>query len=74
MVHQCGKRTGKGVYVQLQEGEVGVAVVRLALALLHDIVLEDAGGLRIVAVEAIENHVDVLGPFRREVEGGAHGD
>jgi hypothetical protein len=59
--------------VQLQEGQVGVAVVCLRLALLHDIVLEDLRRLGVVAVEAIEDLLDVFGPLRREVEGGAHG-
>lgn len=63
---------GKACDVQLQEGEVGVAVVRLALALLHDIVLEGARRLGVVAVEAIEDLLDVIRPFWREVEGGAH--
>ena len=57
-----------GVNVQLQQGQVRVAVVRLVLALLHDIVLEGASGLRVVSVEAIENSLDVLWPFRRKVE------
>lgn len=58
--------------VQLQQGEVGVAVVRLGLALGHDIVLEGGRGLRVVSVQAIEDGLDVLWPFRREVECGAH--
>ena len=60
--------------VQLEEGEVGVAVVRLALALLHHIVLEGGRRLRIVAVEAVENLLHVLRPIGREVKGGAHGE
>ena len=64
---------GGGVDVQLQEGQVGVAIVCLRLALLHDIVLEDLRRLGVVAVEAIEDLLDVFGPLRREVEGGTHG-
>jgi hypothetical protein len=59
--------------LQLQQSEVGVAVVRLALALLHDIVLEDGRRLGVVAVQAIENLLHLLRPLRREVERGAHG-
>lgn len=59
--------------VQLQQSQVGVAVVRLLLALLHDIVLEDGRGLGVVPVEAVENRIDMLRPFRREIERGAHG-
>lgn len=59
--------------VQLEEGEVGVAVVGLAFALLHDIVLEGARSLGVVPVEAVEDLLDVVRPLRREVERGAHG-
>ena len=70
----CNKNSSEGgVNVQLQQGQVRVAVVRLVLALLHDIVLEGASGLRVVSVEAIEDDLDVLWPFRRKVECGAHG-
>lgn len=61
------------VHVQLQQGQVRVAVVCLALALGHDIVLEGARRLRVVSVQAIEDGLDVLWPFRRKVECGAHG-
>ena len=60
--------------VQLQQREVGVAVVCLVLALLHDIVLEDGGRFRVVPVESVEDLLDVLRPFRRVIEGGAHSE
>ena len=66
------KRKKQKVDVQLQEGEVGVAVVCLALALLHDIVLEDARRLRVVAIQPIEDLLHVIGPLRREVKRDAH--
>jgi hypothetical protein len=62
----------EGYYLQLEEGQVRVAVVCLVLALLHHVVLEDRRCLGVVAVEAIENQVDVLGPLRREVERDTH--
>jgi hypothetical protein len=62
----------EGYYLQLEEGQVRVAVVCLVLALLHHVVLEDSRCLGVVAVEAIEDQVDVLGPLRREVERDAH--
>jgi hypothetical protein len=68
-IEKCGVQN-----VQLQEGEIGVAVVRLRLALLHDVVLEDARRLGVVPIEAIKDLVNVLWPFRREIEGGAHGE
>jgi hypothetical protein len=58
---------GKVTYVQLQEGEVGIAVVRLALALLHDIVLEYSRRLRVVPVETIKNLLYVFRPLGRKV-------
>jgi hypothetical protein len=63
----------KDVDVQLQQGEVGVAVVRLVLALLHNIVLEDARGLGVVTVEAIEDLLYVVWPLGRKVVGCSHG-
>jgi hypothetical protein len=70
----CNVKNGREGGLQLEEGEVGVAVVRLALALLHDIVLEDVGCLRVVPVEAVEDLLDVLRPVRRKVVGGcSHG-
>jgi hypothetical protein len=67
------KRQTEGLYVQLQKRQVGIAVVCLAFALLHDIVLEDGRRLGIVPVETIENLVDVLRPVRRVIEGTRHG-
>lgn len=58
--------------VQLQEGQVGIAVIGLLVALLGDIFLEGRGGLRVVSVEAAEDGLDVLRPIRRVVEGN-HG-
>ena len=60
-------------YVQFEEGEVGIAVICLVLALLGNIFLEGGGGLWVVAVEAVQDGIDVLGPVRAVVEGDAHG-
>lgn len=57
---------------QLQQRQVCVAVIGPVLALLRDVVLEDAGGFRVVAIEAVEDGIDVLRPFWRIVEGNAH--
>jgi hypothetical protein len=59
--------------VQLQQSEVGIAVVCLALALLHDIVLENARRLGIVTVEPIEDLLYVIRPLGREVVWCSHG-
>ncbi len=72
-VHHATEKRKAGSNVQLQQGEVGVAVICLVLALRHDIVLECARRLRVVSVQAIESGLDVLWPFRRKVECGAHG-
>jgi hypothetical protein len=59
--------------VQLQECQVGIAVICLVLTLLHDIVLEYGGRLGVVPVEAIEDLINVLGPVGRVVKGSRHG-
>lgn len=59
---------------QLQQGQVGVAVEGAVLALLGDIVLEDSGGLGVVAVEAIEDGVNVGRAGLALVEGDTHLD
>lgn len=59
--------------VQLQQGQVGVAVVGLAFALLHDIILEDARRLGVVPVEAIEYLLDMFRPLRCEIKCRSHG-
>lgn len=58
--------------VQFQEGQVGVAVISLVLALLGDIFLEGSGGLGIVSIEAVEDCLYVFRAIDREIEGG-HG-
>ena len=60
--------------LQLQQRKVCVDVVRSLCALLHDIFLEDGGRLGIVAVEAVENLVDVIWPLGRVVEWHPHGE
>ena len=42
------------------------------LALLSHIFLEDLSAFRIVAVQSIQNGVDVWWPISREIEGDAH--
>jgi hypothetical protein len=67
------RRFGRGwKYLQLQQGEVGVAVVGLAFALLHDIVLEDARRFRVVPVEAVKDLLDMFRPLRREIKCRSH--
>ena len=68
----CGETEKKIVDVQLQEGQVGVAVIGLVLALLGDIFLEGRGDLGVVSVEAVEDGLDVFRPVGRVVEGN-HG-
>lgn len=52
---------------QLEQGEVGVAIVRLLFALLHHVVLQNGGGLGVVAVQAVEDVVNVLRPVRHRI-------
>ena len=58
---------------QLQQRQIGIAVVGAVLALLCDIVLEYGRCLGIVSVEATEDGFDVFGPVGRIVKGYAHG-
>lgn len=60
--------------LQLQQRQVGVAVVGLVGALLSDIFLENGRCLRVVSVQTIEDLVNVLRPLRRVVKCDAHGD
>lgn len=59
-------------YLQLEKRKVCVGVVCFLFALLDNIFLEDAGGLRVVSIEAIQNGIDVLGPVRRVIESNPH--
>jgi len=68
--HSC--MLAKAVYVQFQQGEVGVAVVGLGLALLRDIFLEDRGRFRVVPVQAVQYRVDVRWPLRRMIKCEPH--
>ena len=58
--------------LQLQQCEVGIAVVGLFLALVVHVVLEDCGGLWVVSVETVEDGINVLWPVRRVIERYAH--
>jgi len=58
--------------VQFQKRKVCVAVICLVLALLRDVFLEDGGGLWVVAIEAVQDGVDVLRSVRAVVECDAH--
>ena len=60
-------------YSQFQQRQIGITVVRLVLALLGNIFLEDLRGLWIISVEAVEDGVDVFGPVGAVVEGGHRG-
>ena len=68
-----GRREKRLWNVQLQQCQVGIAVIGPVFALLRNIVLEDGCCLGIVAIEAIENSVDVLGSVGCVVECYAHG-
>lgn len=58
--------------LQLQQGQVGVTVIRFVFALLGNIVLENGRCLRIVSVETIEYGIDMIGPIWRRVECRPH--
>lgn len=58
---------------QLQQSQVGKAVECPVLALLRHVVLEHGGGLRVVAVEAIEDGFDMSRSSLTLVEGDHFG-
>jgi hypothetical protein len=57
---------------QLEQGQVGVAVIGLVFALRHDVVLENSRRLGVVAVQSVQDGIDVLWPLGRVVEGDTH--
>ena len=58
--------------LQFEEGEIGIAVVGPVFTLLGHVFLKDGGGFGVVAIEAIEDHFDMFGAFRRIVKCYAH--
>ena len=57
---------------QLEQSQVGVAVIGLVFTLRHDVVLENSRGLGVVAVESVQDGINVLWPLGRVVEGDTH--
>lgn len=49
---------------QLQQRPIRIAVGKLLVALLLEVALERTNGLGVVALEAIDDGSDVVGPFR----------
>lgn len=69
------RRRGEArVHSQLEQGQVGVAVVGLVFALRRDVVLENCRRLGVVAVESVQDGVNVLWPLGRVVERNTHCD
>lgn len=58
--------------LQLQQSQIGVAVIGAILTLLRHVVLEHGRSFWIVSIEAIENGINVLWPIWRMVKGDAH--
>ena len=59
-------------HLQLQQGQVGIHIDRLVLTLCGDIVLEDLCGLWVVAIQAVEDGIDVLRPVGRVIKCDSH--
>lgn len=57
---------------QLEQGQVRVAVIGLVFALRHDVILENSRGLGVVAVQSVQDGINVLWPLGRVVEGDTH--
>jgi len=60
------------MYVQFQQCKICIAVIGLVFALLHNVVLKNSRGLRIVSIQTVEDIVDMLGSVRRIVKRNAH--
>lgn len=60
------------MYSQFQQCQIRITVVRLIFALLCDVFLEYRRRFRVVSIEAVEDGVNVFGPFGREVERHAY--
>lgn len=58
--------------LQFQEREVCVAIICLVVALLLDVILEDGRRLWVVAVESVEDRLNVLWALRRVIEWDTH--
>jgi hypothetical protein len=57
---------------QLQQGQIRITVVKLLLALSCNIILEDSSGFGIVAIQAIQNYIDMFWSLRTGVKGDTH--
>src|SRR4051812_37452303 len=57
--------TTGGENPQLQQSPVGVAVAKLLLALLAQVLLQGADGLGVVSLKTVDYGGDVLRPLRR---------
>lgn len=68
------EKARKTASLQLQQGQIGVAIIGAILALLRHVVLEHGRGFRIVSIEAIENGINVLRSIWCMVKGDTHGD
>ena len=58
---------------QFEKGEVGVAIIGFVFTLLGHIVLEDCCSFWIVALETVEDGINVCRPFGSKVKRDAHG-
>lgn len=67
-------KPGETSSLQLQQGQIGVAVICAILALLRHVVLEHGRGFGVISIEAIQNGINMLWPIRRMVKGDAHDD
>lgn len=68
----CATINVRRKHLQLQQGQVGIAIECPVLTLLHDIVLEYRGRLGVVSVEAVQDGINVGRPGLALVEGDDH--
>lgn len=71
---RCGlSEKAECLHSQLQQRQIGIAVIGAVLALLGDVVLEYGRRFGIISVETVENGFDAFGPVGGGVKGYAHG-
>lgn len=60
------------VHLQLEEGQISIAVISLTFALLRNVFLETGDNSRIIPLQALQNIVDMLRSIRGIVKSHTH--
>jgi hypothetical protein len=60
------------MYVQFQQRQIRIAIIRLVFALVEDVFREDFGGFWIVSIEAVKDVFNVLWSIYGSIKDDAH--